>query len=302
MVIPCDLTTDGVTGYEKIDYEWGFKPDGSDGYRTLLRQNDIKLHPEMPHDQRVHLHPTHTSQEDCSLVISPLLMEDSGTYEIHVIVDGARSGPSKKINVHVTDSPLMTAGSKFSRRRQAMVQLSQPMAVAVEEETAPVEEGQVRPVEEELTNGKNRKVRHPVNKVHAWCKDMLRLIKEAPIEKKQRRTGKGHNYGKKNKTRRKAWHRPRAHRPVSTTIQMTTAPEETGTVGKKTTASAETQVKELTFSRLLLKYACLLGMGTASAIVVSVMTFCIIGRKFRKRRQKQIAKLLEEGRMVQEEE
>lgn len=102
MVIPCDLTTNRETGHGKIDYEWGFTPDGSNNYRTIFRRNDVKLHPGMLHDLRMHLHPTHTTQEDCSLVISPLLMEDSGTYEIHVIVNGARSGPIQKTNVHVT--------------------------------------------------------------------------------------------------------------------------------------------------------------------------------------------------------
>ncbi|XP_073449701.1 uncharacterized protein [Aquarana catesbeiana] len=106
----------------------------------------------------MHLRLTHTTREDCSLVISPLLMEDSGTYEINVAVNGLQSGPIRKFNVHVIDSPLMTAGKNFNAKRMAMVH--HPVTTSVDEEqmafldkeqTAFVDEEQAASADKEQT-------------------------------------------------------------------------------------------------------------------------------------------------------
>ncbi|XP_077306521.1 uncharacterized protein LOC143926556 [Lithobates pipiens] len=179
MVIPCDLTTEGVTGDEMVDFKWGFTPDGTDSYRTIVQRNDIKLHPGMPHDLRVHLHPTHTTQEDCSLVISPLLVEDSGIYEIQVTVNGAQRGPIQKTKVLVTESPLMSSGKKFSARREAMFKLPESLLNA-------------RSVDEGQTTGEEYNSMHiatdhrPVNKINSWHVPMAyRPVQTPTVDEEQ---------------------------------------------------------------------------------------------------------------------
>ncbi|XP_040217005.1 uncharacterized protein LOC120946241 [Rana temporaria] len=244
LVIPCDLTTDGVTGNEKIDFEWGFTPDGSDRYRTIMRRSDVKLHPEVPPELGVHLYPTHPIQEDCSLVINPILMEDSGTYEIKVIVNSAQRGPIRKTKVHVTDSPLMTAGKKFSARRTAMVQFLEPITTAEEEQTAGMEEGQARPVVEGQTTGKklNAKRKPMVHgPVTATIQTAIAAEEQtAKVDKEPKNHGQ--NTGKKLDARRK----PVADRPMTTTIQKTpVAKEQTATVDKEPRNHGQTTGKKL---------------------------------------------------------
>ncbi|XP_077306435.1 cytochrome P450 4A4-like [Lithobates pipiens] len=149
LVIPCALTTDGLSGQEQIDFEWGLTPDATNRYRTLIRRNGIKLQPGFHHDLRIHLGLTRTAREDCSLFISPLLMEDSGTYEISVAVNGLQNGPIRKFNVHVIDSPLMTAGKNFNSKRMAMVY--HPVSTSVDEEQTAFGEEQAAFVDKEQT-------------------------------------------------------------------------------------------------------------------------------------------------------
>ncbi|KAM5140384.1 uncharacterized protein ACMZJ9_014212 [Mantella aurantiaca] len=133
LVLPCKLPIDELVGGEQISFEWfewKISQEGSDVYRTILQFNDEIPLQEEPTDQRFHLR--RATENDCSLVISPVLLEDSGMiFEVNVLVDGVQYGLAKKFIVHVKDSLLMAAEKKFHFSRKPIIHRIHPQVTTI---------------------------------------------------------------------------------------------------------------------------------------------------------------------------
>lgn len=90
---------DHLSGANSVRIEWGMTPEEGGPYTPILyKEVNLQKH----HSKRFNLRLTHADEVNCSLVISPVLQTNSGTYEVRLTVDSVQRQPFMKVIIHVT--------------------------------------------------------------------------------------------------------------------------------------------------------------------------------------------------------
>ncbi|XP_068126202.1 uncharacterized protein [Hyperolius riggenbachi] len=118
LLIPCKFHVDEPIHGERIKLEWGITPARGGSYTPIVRLSGTER--LLMNNTYRQTGPSFLAKLDngtCSIFISPVDQDDSGTYEVHLAVDDVEYRPIPKIKIHIRnksgedESPSITSAT-----------------------------------------------------------------------------------------------------------------------------------------------------------------------------------------------
>ncbi|XP_040203609.1 uncharacterized protein LOC120935623 [Rana temporaria] len=108
LVIPCHFNMDKPHSNDVILMKWSMRPIGEDRFQPIVKVYDTKLLPLEHPTRTVSVDVPRVRQGICSLKISPVHLKDSGTYEVHLAINGDEYPGHTRFNIYVKESDMET--------------------------------------------------------------------------------------------------------------------------------------------------------------------------------------------------
>eukprot|EP00079_Xenopus_tropicalis_P036509 XP_017950280.1 PREDICTED: uncharacterized protein LOC108647850 [Xenopus tropicalis] len=103
-IIPCAFQTRHHLKASKVQLEWGVIPKGKQDYRPLMHLYGDHIRWASPDiENKYQVFKPLVAKGNCSLVINPTDMEDSGTYQVKLIITGKEFKPPSSIKIKVVN-------------------------------------------------------------------------------------------------------------------------------------------------------------------------------------------------------
>ncbi|KAE8604377.1 hypothetical protein XENTR_v10014691 [Xenopus tropicalis] len=105
-IIPCAFHTRRPLNPLKVQLEWGVIPTGERDYKPLVHLFGDHVNTASPElNEKYKLFIPLVAKGNCSLVINPTNIEDSGTYQVKLIIKEKVYEPLSSIKIKVVDHP-----------------------------------------------------------------------------------------------------------------------------------------------------------------------------------------------------
>ncbi|KAM4707112.1 uncharacterized protein O3C94_003492 [Discoglossus pictus] len=105
LLIPCKFTTDNPFAKSKgVLLEWKMRPSRTGNFTTILKIYDTVLENVKSPNTRAQVFVSLIPNGNCSLLINPTTVNDSGMYEVHVTIQGKPFIHVPRIKIWVTHS------------------------------------------------------------------------------------------------------------------------------------------------------------------------------------------------------
>lgn len=100
LLVPCSYNMNKHFQADKLDLEWTMIPESGGDSKLVYMVYDNNKEPVQQPNERAH---GFLARHDgnCSLVINPTHFEDSGTYQVHLLIKGVRFSSMTDVKVHV---------------------------------------------------------------------------------------------------------------------------------------------------------------------------------------------------------
>ncbi|XP_041423411.1 uncharacterized protein LOC121395229 [Xenopus laevis] len=133
-IIPCAFHTRRPLNPSHVKLEWGFIPKGRKDYQPLVRLYGDHVRTALPaFADRFQLFKPLVAKGNCSLVINPTVIEDSGTYQVTLTIKEKVFKPLSSIKIQVVHQ--LKGGSRSARMNDETTTKPTSTTIAPNQET-----------------------------------------------------------------------------------------------------------------------------------------------------------------------
>ncbi|XP_040204393.1 uncharacterized protein LOC120936245 [Rana temporaria] len=104
LIIPCHFNVDKPLSNNLVLLKWSMRPIGEDRFQPIIKVYDTKLLPLEHPTRTVSVDVPRVRQGICSLRINPVHLNDSGTYVVHLAINGDEFPGHTRVNIYVKQS------------------------------------------------------------------------------------------------------------------------------------------------------------------------------------------------------
>nr|DBA19272.1 TPA: hypothetical protein GDO54_015133 [Pyxicephalus adspersus] len=120
LVIPCSFTIDDPQRDHHIELQWSMMPKDGNDFNPIVRLDDTMALPVGQPNQRASINLLRVRKGICSLFIDNAHTDDSGTYRLHIAINGVEYGggvSEVKVHVDIEKQPRRTSSIQIPMRR-----------------------------------------------------------------------------------------------------------------------------------------------------------------------------------------
>ncbi|XP_077341293.1 uncharacterized protein LOC143986762 [Lithobates pipiens] len=104
LIIPCHFNLDKPLSNNLVLLKWSMRPIGEDTFHPIIKVYDTKLLPVEHPTRNVWVDVAQVRQGICSLWLNPVHLNDSGTYEVRLAINGDEFPGHTRVNIYVKES------------------------------------------------------------------------------------------------------------------------------------------------------------------------------------------------------